>query len=438
MATWPTPRPSRPLDALCPLPGSKSESNRALILLALADGPGELTGLLQARDTELMVDALRQFGVQIIRLSDAADGSPRHRITPPSSFSIPEAPIDCGLAGTVMRFVPPMAALAGGRARFIGDPKASERPMGPLLDGLRQLGVRIDDDALPLTMISPELLGGPVVEIDSSTSSQFISALLLSAARFPAGIDLLHCGPSVPSLPHIGMTVAMLRDRGVRVDDSEACRWVVSPGPIAALDQHIEPDLTNAAVFLAAGVLSGGQVTVPGWPTSTTQPGDEIRDVLGRMGAEVEFTDAGLRARSVGPLRGGEFDLHSASELTPVVAALATFAEGTSTITGVAHIRGHETDRLAAIEAELSSLGVRVHQLDDGVVIEGAGGAGQGLAPTRPLHSYADHRIAHLAVLTGLVVDGVTVVDIESVSKTMPDFTDRWAAMLAQTAGAPR
>lgn len=397
-----------------------------------------MTGLLQARDTDLMVAALRQLGVEITELPAAPDGSPRHRITPPARFSVPAEPIDCGLAGTVMRFVPPLAALAGGRVSFTGDAKASERPMGPLVDGLRQLGVQVDHDALPLTLTSPDRLGGPGVEIDSSSSSQFISALLLSAARLPAGIDLRHRGASVPSLPHIAMTVAMLRDRGVQVDDSEPGRWVVSPGPIAALDQRIEPDLTNAAVFLAAGVLSGGQVTVPGWPARTAQPGDEIRDVLERMGAEVAFTGTGLRARYVGPLRGGEFDLHRASELTPVVAALAAFADGTTTITGVAHIRGHETDRLAAIEAELSSLGVRVHQLDDGLVIEGAGGAGEGLAPTRPLRSYADHRIAHLAVLAGLVVDGVTVVDIESVSKTMPDFTDRWAAMLAQTAGAPQ
>lgn len=405
------------------------------MLAALADAPSRLTGLLTARDTDLMIAALRQLGVAIDQLPAAGDGSSVVRVQPPAQFSPPAEPVNCGLAGTVMRFVPPLAALAPGRTRFVGDPRAGERPMGPLLAGLAQLGVSIHGDGLPFTMDAPARLNGPTVEIDSSTSSQFISALLLAAARFPKGVDLRHNGRSVPSLPHIQMTVAMLRERGVLVDDSSPGRWRVAPGPIAARDQRIEPDLTNAAVFLAAGVLSGGSVAVPGWPKLTTQPGDQIRPVLHAMGAATELVDDRLVARATGQLIGTEIDLHGASELTPVVAALAVFATGTTTISGVAHIRGHETDRLAAIEAELSSLGVQVSQTDDGLVIVGAGAHPHALRPTRVLRSYADHRLAHLDALLGLVIPGVQVDDITTVAKTMPDFTDRWRAMLAQTAG---
>lgn len=429
---------TRPVDAVCPLPGSKSESNRALLLAALADGPSELTGLLDARDTRLMIAALEQLGVAIEALPAGHDASSVVRVRPPQRFAAVPGGIDCGLAGTVMRFVPPVAALAPGRTRFFGDARAGERPMTPLLDGLRQLGVASDADALPFSLDAPTELGGPEVAIDSGASSQFISALLLPAARYPDGIDLRHIGAAVPSLPHIEMTVAMLRDRGVRLDVHGDRRWVVQPGPIEARDQRIEPDLTNAAVFLAAGVLSGGQVAVPGWPESTTQPGDLIRAVLSAMGATMGRHGSRLVARSVGNLVGTTIDLHAASELTPVVAALAAFAEGTTTITGVAHIRGHETDRLAAISAELASVGVDASETDDGLVVVGAGAAGEGLHPTRPLRSYADHRLAHLAALVGLVVPGVVVDDIAAVDKTMPDFTSRWQAMLAQAEGAGR
>ncbi len=309
--------------------------------------------------------------------------------------------------------------------------------MWPLLDALGQLGVRIDARGLPFTMDAPVTLGGPQVRIDASNSSQFISALLLAAARFPAGIDLSHSGGPVPSLPHIEMSVAMLRERGVVVDDDQPGRWRVHPGPISACDTHIEPDLTNAAVFLAAGVLSRGSVAVPGWPASTVQPGDLIRRILALMGARTERDGHLLVARYDQPLHGADLDLREASELTPVVAALAVFAEGRTTISGVAHIRGHETDRLAAIEAELASVGVAVNQRADGLVIDGVGPSGTSLRPTRVLRSYADHRMAQMAALIGLVVPGILVDDIGSVAKTMPDFTTRWASMLSQT-GARR
>lgn len=429
--------PSGPLKAICQLPGSKSESNRALILAAIAEAPSTLRGLLVARDTELMKNALRQLGVVIEDLAADADGSTVLRVTPPVRFTPVPSGVDCGLAGTVMRFVPPLAALAPGRTYFFGDPRASERPIAPLLSGLAQLGVSVSGNGLPFTMDSPARLTGRTVVIDASASSQFISALLLAAARFPAGIDLRHEGGSVPSLPHIQMTVAMLRERGVEVDDATPGCWTVAPGLVAARDQRIEPDLTNAAVFLAAGVLSGGEVTVPGWPATTTQPGDQIRRVLEAMGAHSQLVEDRLTARATGPLRGVRIDLHEASELTPVVAAIAVFAEGTTTICGVGHIRGHETDRLTAICAELTSLGIKAEQTEDGLTIQGAGAKGDALHPSRPLRSYADHRLAHMAALIGLVVPGVQVEEISAVGKTMPDFVDRWQAMLVQTMEPP-
>lgn len=402
------------------------------MLAALASEPSELTAVLDARDTELMLAALRAIGVRIDQIEPAPDGAPVLRVTPPASFqAVPEG-IDCGLAGTVMRFVPPLAALAGGQTRFYGDAHASQRPMAPLLAGLAQLGVASDADQLPFTLTAPAQLAGRLVEIDSSASSQFISALLLAAARFPDGIDLRHLGEQVPSLPHIQMSVAMLHDRGVQVDEPEPGRWLVAPGPIAAHDHRIEPDLTNAAVFLAAGVLSGGQVTVPGWPAQTSQPGDLFRQALSQFGAAWQLAGDRLTASATGVLRGAEIDLGAASELTPVVAALAAFAEGTTTISGVAHIRGHETDRLAAITAELTSLGVDATETADGLRITGA--RPEQLRPTRTLRAYADHRLAHLAALLGLLVPGIQLDDIGSVSKTMPDFEQRWQAMLAQPA----
>lgn len=427
-----------PLDARCPLPGSKSETNRALVLAALADAPSRLTGLLDARDATLMRDALTALGVDLLTLPNDPDGSSVVEVHPPSQFVSAPQGIDCGLAGTVMRFVPPIAALAPGVTRFRGDERAGDRPMLPVLSGLRQLGATIDSDRLPFTLTAPRHLGGPQVGIDSSQSSQFISALLLIGARLPNGLELRHHGGPVPSLPHIQMTLQMLRDRGVPAGEDEPGHWVIAPAPIAARDQRIEPDLTNAAVFLAAGVLSGGRVSVPGWPQRTNQPGALIRDVLAVMGAHTELVGDLLSASAPAGLRGAAIDLSQASELTPVVAALAAFAEGTSTIGGVAHIRGHETDRLAAIRDELSSIGVGVNETADGLVIPGVGADGSGLRPTRTLRAYADHRMAHLAALAGLVVPGIELDDIAAVSKTMPDFTDRWAAMLAQTGQVAR
>lgn len=425
---WPAPCPRRPLHARVELPGSKSESNRALVLAALSEGPSTISGIPPVRDTLLMAGALRALGVGV-----ESEGT-RVRVTP-GPLHAADGPVDCGLAGTLMRFVPPLAALAGGRTTFTGDERAGERPVRPLLEALRQLGARTDADAIPFTLdAGPGLRGGPV-RLDASSSSQYVSGLLLAGARFPEGLDVEHTGASVPSAPHIAMTIEMATRHGARIETlAEGRHWRVWPGPLVARDERIEPDLTNAAVFLAAGVLTGGTVSVPGWPRHSTQPGALIRDILSLMGATVIIGPHALAAQAEErPLTGARLDLHPASELTPVVAALAAAARGTTTITGIGHIRGHETDRIEAITTELGRLGVPARELPDGLAIEGMAGRLDELNPSEGDGLFAcraDHRMAHLGALMGLIVPGVRLDDVACTVKTMPDFTGSWEAMV--------
>ena len=417
---WAAPRAEGPVTGRITVPGSKSISNRALILAAIADGPSHLTGLLAARDTALMRSALVSLGVGI---SDSDSGT-TVTVTP-GSLKGP-ANVDCGLAGTVMRFVPPVAALADGVVAFDGDPYARERPMGVILGALRTLGVQIDDAGtgrMPYTVSGTGSVRGGKVTLDASGSSQFVSALLLAGARYDEGVDLRHDGKPVPSQPHLDMSVAMLRERGVSVDDGEPNRWVVAPGPIRALDTAIEPDLSNAAPFLAAAVITGGEVTVTGWPAQTTQPGDQLRDIFTRFGAEVSRTDDGLTVRGTGRVQGVDLDLSEVGELSPVIAAVAAFADGPSYLRGIAHLRNHETDRLAALEAEFNALGGDVTQTADGLEIR-----------PKPLHgglfrTYNDHRMAHAAAVLGLLVDGLEIENIGTTAKTLPEFPELWSGL---------
>lgn len=418
---WPAPIAAEPVHATVRVPGSKSETNRALVLAALADGPSTITGGLDARDTRLMRDGLRALGVGI------DDGGAGWRVTPPAGGFRAGGEIDCGLAGTVMRFLPPLAALAPGSVRFRGDAEAGQRPMGPLLDALSDIGAGIDPadaQSLPFAVTGrPDLPGGAVL-VDSSTSSQYVSALLLVGARCARGLEVRHIGATLPSRPHIEMTVQMLRDRGVRIDEPGPEHWIVHPGPIAARDTTIEPDLTNAAAFLAAAVITEGEVRVPDWPEATNQPGDLVRGVFEAFGASVERRDGELVVRGRNRLQGVDLDLSAASELTPVVAALAAVARDTSHLRGIAHIRGHETDRLAALETELNRLGSHTRQTHDGLVIH-----------PRVLHggqwrTYADHRMAHAGALLGLLVDDITLDDIGCTAKTLPEFPALWTQML--------
>jgi len=416
---WPAPRALEPVRAHVELPGSKSLTNRELVLAALATGPGVVRRALRSRDTELMAAALTGLGSPVD--TSPADWSVRPGILDGAASPVE---VDCGLAGTVMRFVPPVAALHAGEVAFDGDPHARTRPMGEVLTALRAIGVDVsgrDGDRLPFTVRGSGSVRGGTVVIDASASSQFVSALLLAAPTYDEGIEVRHDGKPVPSLPHIEMTVACLRARGVEVDDSGANRWQVAPGPIAARDVTIEPDLSNAAPFLMLALTSGGSVTVPGWPSSTTQAGDALRDLLTRMGAEVNLGADGLTVTGSGAIHGIDADLHDVGELAPAIAALAALADSPSHLRGIAHIRGHETDRLAALATELNGLGADVTEHEDGLSLRPAplhGGT---------FHTYADHRMAHAGVVIGSAVEEVLVENIPTTAKTFPGFEHVWA-----------
>jgi len=421
---WPAPAASGPVRGRVGVPGSKSVTNRALLLAALSGAAANVRGAPDTRDSALMIGALRALGVPI---TVSPDGASTHVAFGAHHGLRGGGAVDCGLAGTVMRFVPPAAALADGPVRFDGDPRARERPMSTVLDALRTLGARVDGDRLPFTLHGTGGLAGGDVVIDASASSQFVSGLLLSGACFDKGVTVHHDGRPVPSLPHIEMTVDMLRAAGVGVDDSARNVWRVEPGPVVARDWLVEPDLSNAAVFLAAAAVTGGEVTVAGWPTESTQPGAEILPVLTRAGCTVSAGPDGMTVTGPAQLAGVDIDLHDASELTPTVAALAALAVGPSRIRGVAHIRGHETDRLAALATELGALGADVAETPDGLAIRPAPLRAR---PDRPWRAYADHRIATAGALIGLAVPGIAVDDIGCTDKTFPDFPMIWAGLL--------
>ncbi len=421
---WPAPLAGRPIMATVELPGSKSITNRALILAALADAPSVIRRPLRARDTELMAAALRTLGVSVV---DAPEPSPSPQQRSPQPWlvtpgSLHGGSIDVGNAGTVMRFVPPVAALASGEVAFHGDARAGERPLTEVLRALRAVGVSVTGDRVPFTLNGNGAVRGGAVQIDASASSQFVSALLLAGARYADGVEVLHRGAPVPSQPHIDMTVAMLRHAGVVVDTSVPDRWAVAPGVVAARNVNVEPDLSNAAPFLAAAMVTGGTVRVPGWPRVTTQAGDALRVLFGAMGGTFSFDGDALVATGpgVGGIVGLDADLHAVGELAPVVAAVCALANSSSTLRGIAHLRLHETDRLAALGTELCAMGANVRELADGLEIDPA-----------PLHSvtfhtYDDHRLATAAAVLGLVVPGVLVENVATTNKTLPGFVDLW------------
>jgi 3-phosphoshikimate 1-carboxyvinyltransferase len=425
--TWPAPVAAAPVEATVSLPGSKSQTNRALVLAALSPEPSLLVAPLRSRDTELMVAGLRSIGVDI-------DTSGEDWPVRPAPLRGP-AGVDVGNAGTVMRFLPPVAALADGPVRFDGDPRSHQRPLAPVVGALRDLGVEVDapHDRLPLTVHGRGWVLGGSVEIDASTSSQFVSALLLAAPRFADAFEVRHRGGRIPSGAHIDMTVAMLRAAGAIVEHVDDTAWRVEPGPIRVGRHQIEPDLSNAAPFLAAALVTGGRVTVPGWPVVTTQAGDALRHLLPQLGATVELDEHGLTVTGPGRVTGADLDLSDVGELAPVLTAVAALADSPSTLRGIGHLRHHETDRLAALSREIGSFGGDVHETVDGLQIR-----------PRRLHggrfeTYEDHRLAMAASVLGLRVAGVEVVDVATTAKTLPTFVELWDRMLgAPSVAGPR
>jgi 3-phosphoshikimate 1-carboxyvinyltransferase len=422
---WAAPKVSATIAASIKLPGSKSLTNRELVLAALADSPTELIEPLVSRDSELMIAALSSLGARFDRRSDSILVEPID-----SDRSAEAISIDCGLAGTVMRFVPPLAGLHAGSVEFDGDEAAKRRPMGTTIDSLLALGVSVEQPStsagrLPFTVSSSGSIRGGSLEIDASESSQFVSGLLLAAARFEQGLTLTHRGEHLPSMPHIEMTLDCLQKRGVDAQQIGEATWRVEPGAIAGGRVVIEPDLSNAGPFLAAALVAGGSVTIAHWPTSTTQVGDHFESILTQMGATVVRDERGLTLSSDGEIKGIDIDLSIGGELAPVIAALAALAETPSRIRGIAHLRGHETDRLAALTAEINRAGGNCRETEDGLAIE----------PSTNLRgcdwlSYEDHRLATAGAIMGLRVPGIRVENIATTAKTMPEFTALWSQLL--------
>lgn len=428
---WKAPLAHGSVSGSLQIPGSKSLTNRELVLAALAEGPSTIRRPLHSRDSRLMIEALRSLGTDIQEVPGQGSFGPDWKITP--AELIGSTTIDCGLAGTVMRFMPPVAALALGPTTFDGDEGARKRPMSTTISSLQALGVDIADEgrgSLPFTVHGTGTVSGGKLTIDASSSSQFVSGLLLAAAQFEQGLDLTHSGERLPSLPHIEMTLEVLRKRGVQVSNPEVGQWIVQPGVIAAIDVDIEPDLSNAAPFLAAAVVTGGSVTISGWPQETTQVGNDLLEILPLFGATVvrdgdKVTVTGKTDKSGTPVISGiTLDLTTGGELAPAIVAISALASSPSTITGIGHIRHHETDRLAALATEINKLGGNVTELEDGLHIEPA-----------ELHggvwlSYEDHRMATSGAIIGLVVDGVEVENIATTSKTLPEFPELWKELV--------
>ena len=428
-AHWPAIyRGATPVDISVVIPGSKSVTNRALILASQAASPSTLRRPLISRDSELMVAGLKALGIGIVETTTVVDGNEELQwiVTPaPMRGGVR---VDVGNAGTVMRFLPPLAALATGEVIFDGDPRSYERPLGPVIKALEELGVSIDHEdrfSLPLKLNGTGKIDGGEITIDASESSQFLSALLLVAPSFTNGITVKHKGGSLPSMPHIEMTVDMLRQFGATVEvDSIAQTWSVKPGALHGLDLVIEPDLSNAAPFLSIAMVCGGRVAIADWPIKTTQPGDQLRTILSNMGAQFSFGDNGLTIIGTGKIHGIDVDLHDVGELTPSIAALAALADSPSHLRGIGHLRKHETDRLAALTREINALGGNVAEEETALHITPA-----------PLHAgvfhtYDDHRLATAGAVLGLVVEGVEVENIATTRKTLPDFPGLWSSLL--------
>jgi 3-phosphoshikimate 1-carboxyvinyltransferase len=431
---WAAPQCDDPVDARVRVPGSKSLTNRALILAALSDAPSVVSGALRSRDTELMVTALKTLGVGV-REHDSTLASMDLEVTPHYLRTDEGTTVDVGLAGTVMRFLPPVAGLSQGPVMFDGDPAARRRPMATLIEAMRDIGIDVDDAGngkLPFLVKGRGSVPGGDVVLDASRSSQFVTALLLSAARFETGATIHHVGRALPSTPHIEMTIRMLTAHGVTVrtmadppvEGFDRFTWHVDPHELRAHDWNIEPDVSNALPFIAAALVTGGRVLIEGWPVKSLQPTEAVLGTLAAFGATFDTTPEGLVVQGPEALTPVDVDLADIGETAPTMAALAVFASGTSTLRGIGHLRGHETDRLAALEREISTLGGNIQQTDDGLII------GPASLTAGPFRTYDDHRMATTGAIIGLRVSGVQVENIDTTAKTLPNFTHLWSTAI--------
>lgn len=419
---WSAPSVQHPIKSTVKIPGSKSATNRAFVLAALGDSISTISKALLARDTELMLKALEQLGCKIVRTNDVIEISPMKR-------AHQDIQIDVGLAGTVMRFVPPLSALSVGVTHFDGDERARNRPMKTLINSLKALNISVDDQGtgnLPFSIASDGIVKGGEITIDASESSQFVSALLIAAAKFQNGLVIKHVGNKLPSLPHIEMTIDMLKQVGVEVLTVSKDEWKVSPSKIKSINWVIEPDLSNAGPFIAAAMVTRGEVIIPGWPKTTTQAGNAWIEILTKMGAQVSLTDNGLVVRNSGEISGIDFDLGNVGELAPVLVAIAVLANSPTRLSGIAHLRGHETDRLAALVKNIKLIGGDAEETSDGLIIRPA------KLHAGVWHAFDDHRMATAGAVIGLVIPGIEVDDIKTTSKTLPEFEKMWADLVRE------
>jgi 3-phosphoshikimate 1-carboxyvinyltransferase len=414
-------------DVTWPVPGSKSITNRALVLAALADGTSTLTGVLESDDTRHMRNALAALGVDITDVDDTTIEVRGGR----ARLVAPVSPIFIGNSGTTVRFLAALACLVPGDVTLVGDAAMARRPIQDLIDGLRQLGVEIDcPTGCPPLTIRGGRLGGGRVRMRGDRSSQYFSALLMAAALAERDVEIAIDGTLV-SRPYVDITRRMIGDFGGRVDASDDGFAVRTTGRYASRAYHIEPDASSASYAFALAAATGGRVRVPGLGVDALQGDYAFVDVLASMGAGLDKRADETIVTGGGVLSGIDIDMHHISDTVMTLAAIAPLAVGPTTIRNVANIRIKETDRLAATVAELARLGQRVTHGDDWMRVE-----------PRPLEaavvrSYHDHRMAMSFAVLGTVRAGVSIEDPACVAKTYPDFW-RDLARVYETTGRAR
>jgi 3-phosphoshikimate 1-carboxyvinyltransferase len=413
----------RPLDAVISVPGSKSMTNRTLVAAALADGVSTLDGILLADDTYAMIDGLGGFGVTI-----AVDEPRQRAIVHGHGGVLAPGPltVDCRLAGTVSRFLTAVAAIGPGPYTIDAAPSMRSRPMSPLVIALRSLGARIDGDRLPLVVAGGGVAGGAVA-LPGDVSSQFLSALLLTAPYFAEGLTV-ELTTELVSQPYVEMTAATMATFGVDVARRDGRHFAVPPTRYMPAEVTIEPDATAASYFWAAAAICGGRVRVRGLDRDSGQGDVRFADVLAAMGATAVHGGDGIEISVDGPLRGITVDMADISDTVPTLAAVAAFADGATRITGVGFIRRKESDRIGALVHELRRCGVAASEEPDGLLIHGLPTDGSQPHGAR-IETYDDHRMAMSFALLGLRVPGIAIADPDCVTKTFPEYFDVLAAL---------